>query len=59
MTTLAVRETEPYAKGDSASSTYKPAVLETGAKIGVPPYVVKGEQVVVDTTTHTFVKRAK
>ncbi|KAK9811306.1 hypothetical protein WJX72_001490 [[Myrmecia] bisecta] len=57
--TMSVQQAEPYAKGDSSSATYKAAVLETGAKMMVPAHIVQGEQIVIDTTLHTFVRRAK
>ncbi len=50
-------EAEPYAKGDSATSSYKQCTLESGARLAVPPYVQAGDTVVVDTRSATFVKR--
>lgn len=54
---LEVVEADPYARGDSATSSYKQCRLESGARIGVPPFVEVGDTVVVDTTEGTFVKR--
>lgn len=55
---LKVAEADPYARGDSATSSYKQCRLEGGAKIGVPPFVQTGDTVIVDTAEGTFVKRA-
>eukprot|EP00884_Botryococcus_braunii_P019808 jgi/Botrbrau1/6510/Bobra.0034s0083.1 len=52
MVTLEVVETEP------GGSAYKAAVLASGARLMVPPYVSRGERIVVDTTTGTFAGRA-
>ena len=48
---LVVTETEPGFKGDTATGTTKPAVLETGAKINVPLFIEEGEKIRVDTRT--------
>ncbi|EIE20680.1 translation elongation factor P [Coccomyxa subellipsoidea C-169] len=55
---LKVVEADPYARGDSATSSYKQCRLEGGAKIGVPPFVQTGDTVIVDTAEGAFVKRA-
>ena len=57
--TLAVVEAEPVVKGQTAASSYKPAMLENGVRIMVPPFVVVGERVVVDTNELTYVRRAE
>lgn len=57
--TLEVTETEPTIKGQTASSSYKPAVLENGARTMVPPFVTVGEKIVIDTNEITYVKRAE
>jgi elongation factor P len=57
--TLAVVEAEPVMKGQTAASSYKPAVLENGVRILVPPFVGVGERVVVDTNELTYVRRAE
>ena len=54
---LKVVEAEPYAKGDSATSSYKQCTVESGARVAVPPYVQAGESIVVDTASGTFAKR--
>lgn len=56
---LQVRETEPSVKGATAAAQYKPATLETGLKITVPPFVNIGEMVMVDTRTGEYLSRAK
>lgn len=54
---LKVVEAEPYARGDSATSSYKQCTVESGARVAVPPYVQPGESIVVDTASGTFAKR--
>jgi elongation factor P len=56
---LKVVETEPSVKGATAAAQYKPATLETGLKITVPPFVGIGEVVQVDTRTGEYLSRAK
>ncbi len=56
---LKVVETEPSVKGATAAAQYKPATLETGLKITVPPFVNIGEMVAVDTRTGEYLSRAK
>jgi elongation factor P len=56
---LSVVETEPSVKGATAAAQYKPATLETGLKITVPPFISKGEVVAVDTRTGEYLSRAK
>jgi elongation factor P len=56
--TLAVVEAEPVVKGQTAASSYKPAMLENGVRVLVPPFVGVGERVVVDTNELTYVRRA-
>ena len=55
--TLAVVEAEPVVKGQTAASSYKPAMLENGVRVLVPPFVGVGERVVVDTNELTYVRR--
>lgn len=57
--TLEVSETEPHIKGATATSSYKPAIMDNGVKVMVPPYVTIGEKIVVKTEDLTFVERAK
>ena len=56
--TLAVVDAEPVVKGQTAASSYKPAMLENGVRVMVPPFVGVGERVVVDTNELTYVRRA-
>ena len=51
-------EADAVVKGQTASSSYKPAVLDNGVKIMVPPHITSGTRVIVDTTDFTYVKRA-
>lgn len=55
---LEVTETEPGFKGDTASNTTKPAVLETGFKINVPLFVNIGDKIRIDTRTGEYMERA-
>ena len=54
---LTVTETEPGFKGDTATGTTKPAVLETGYKIAVPLFVNEGDRIRVDTRTGEYMER--
>jgi len=56
--TLAVVEADPVVKGQTAASSYKPAMLENGVRVMVPPFIESGERIVVDTNELTYVKRA-
>jgi elongation factor P len=57
--TLEVVETEPTVKGQTASSSYKPAIANNGVRIMIPPYMGVGERIVVDTATGEYVRRAE
>ena len=57
--TLEIVETEPVVKGQTASSSYKPAKLSNGARIMVPPHIGAGTRVVVMTEDGSYVERAK
>ncbi|MGO9171284.1 MAG: elongation factor P [Rhodomicrobium sp.] len=56
--TLAIAEADPVVKGQTAASSYKPAILENGVRIMVPPFVAAGEKVIVDTNEITYIRRA-
>lgn len=56
---LTVVETEPGLKGATASNSPKPAKLETGITVSVPPFISEGDVVRVDTTTGEYIERAK
>ena len=57
--TLEVTETEPAMKGQTASSSYKPAMLSNGVKTSVPPHIQTGTRVVIQTEDGSYVERAK
>jgi elongation factor P len=57
--TLEITETEPTMKGQTASSSYKPAILSNGARTMVPPHIAAGTRVVVMTADGSYVERAK
>jgi len=54
-----VVETEPVTKGQTASSSYKPALLSNGVKSAVPPHITVGTRIVVMTADGSYVERAK
>ncbi len=56
---LEVTETEPTMKGQTASSSYKPAILSNGARTMVPPHIGAGTRIVVMTEDGSYVERAK
>jgi elongation factor P len=56
---LEVVETEPSMKGATASASYKPAKLETGITIHVPPFVQVGDRVRVDPSEGKYLERVK
>ncbi len=57
--TLEVVETEPVTKGQTASSSYKPAILSNGVRTAVPTHVSAGTRIVVMTEDGSYVERAK
>ena len=56
---LKIIKADPWVKGDTASGSYKPATLETGVEIQVPPFIEEGEKVRIDTRTGQYVERVK
>ncbi len=56
---LEVVETEPVVKGQTAASSNKPAIVENGVRVMVPPFVSPGERIVIDTNELAYVKRAE
>jgi len=56
---LEITEADAVVKGQTASSSYKPAMLENGVRILVPPHIASGTRVVVNTADGTYVERAK
>ena len=57
--TLEITETEPVVKGQTASGSYKPAVLSNGVRTMVPTYITVGTRIVVQTEDGSYVERAK
>jgi len=57
--TLEVVDTEPVTKGQTASSSYKPAILSNGVRTAVPPHIGTGTRIVVMTEDGSYVERAK
>jgi elongation factor P len=57
--TLEIVEADPVVKGQTAASSYKPAKLENGLRVMVPPFIGTGEKIVVDTAEITYVRRAE
>lgn len=57
--TLEIVETEPVVKGQTASSSYKPAKASNGARVMVPPHIQTGTRVVILTEDGSYVERAK
>jgi len=56
--TLEIIEADPVVKGQTAASSYKPAKLENGLRVMVPPFIGSGERIVVDTNEVAYVRRA-
>ncbi|UAL09983.1 elongation factor P [Caulobacter segnis] len=56
---LEIVDTEPSVKGQTASSSYKPAVLSNGVKTTVPPYITVGTRVIILTEDNSYQERAK
>ena len=56
--TCTVTETEPVVKGQTAANSYKPAILDNGVRIMVPPFVGPDEDIVVNTEIFEYVERA-
>ena len=55
--TCKIDTTDAALKGQTVSSSYKPAILENGLKIQVPPFVESGDQIILDTRTNEYVKK--
>lgn len=56
---LKIAEADPVVKGQTAASSYKPAVMENGLRVMVPPFIESGTRIVVNTADCTYVERAK
>lgn len=57
--TLEITEADGVVKGQTQSSSYKPALLENGVRVLVPPFITAGEKIVVDTEAVEYVRRAE
>ncbi|WP_425417200.1 elongation factor P [Oricola indica] len=55
---LEIVEADPVVKGQTATSSYKPAVMENGVRVMVPPFIEAGERILVDTNEITYIRRA-
>ena len=55
---LQITEADPVVKGQTAASSYKPAVMENGVRVMVPPFIESGERILVDTNEITYIRRA-
>ena len=56
---LTIEQTDAAIKGQTASSSYKPATLENGINIQVPPFINSGDKIILDTRTLEYVKKIK
>ncbi len=56
---LEIIEADPVTKGQTASSSYKPAKLSNGVRVMVPPFIEAGTRIVVNTADSTYVERAR
>ncbi len=57
--TCEIVEAEPSIKGQTATTSYKPAFIENGTKVMVPPFIEAGTRVIIRTQDGTYVERAK
>jgi elongation factor P len=53
-----VVETEPVVKGQTAANSFKPAILDNGVKVMVPPFVAQDEEIIVNTESMEYSERA-
>jgi len=56
---LEVTHADPWVKGDTATGSYKPATLETGYEMMVPPFIEVGQKIRIDTRTREYCERVK
>ena len=56
---LTIESTDAAIKGQTASSSYKPATLENGINIMVPPFINSGDKIILDTRTLEYIKKIK
>jgi elongation factor P len=57
--TVTVADTEPIVKGQTAASSFKPAILDNGLRVMVPPHIDLGARIIVSTSDSSYVERAK
>ncbi|MDE3027929.1 MAG: elongation factor P [Paracoccaceae bacterium] len=57
--TVEIAETEPVVKGQTASSSYKPATCTNGIRVMVPPHIGAGTRIIISTEDNSYVERAK
>lgn len=57
--TVEITETEPVVKGQTASSSYKPATCSNGVRVMVPPHIGAGTRIVINTEDRSYVERAR
>jgi elongation factor P len=55
---MTVTETEPGIKNSTATNSFKPATMETGVTVQVPPFINTGDKIKVDTAEGTYMERA-
>ncbi|MDQ6436991.1 elongation factor P [Mesorhizobium sp. LHD-90] len=55
---LEITQADPVVKGQTAASSYKPAILENGIRVLVPPFIEAGERILVDTSEVAYLRRA-
>ncbi len=56
--TCTITQTEPAVKGQTAANSFKPATLDNGVRVMIPPFVGEGEAIIVSTDTMEYVERA-
>ena len=57
--TVEITETEPVVKGQTASSSYKPAMTDSGLRVMVPPHIGVGTRIIINTEDNSYVQRAQ
>ncbi|MGA0539104.1 elongation factor P [Neotabrizicola sp. VNH66] len=57
--TVEITETEPVVKGQTASSSYKPAMTDSGLRVMVPPHIGPGTRIIINTDDDSYVERAR
>jgi elongation factor P len=57
--TVEILETEPVVKGQTASSSYKPAIVQNGMRVMVPPHIGVGTRIIINTEDNSYVSRAQ